>query len=172
MIGWLILWVVILLFGLVVLRGAPYVPSRTKYVDKAFTDLYPLSKKDTLVDIGSGDGVVLRRASAQGATAVGYEINVVLFLLSKILCAGSKRISIYFRDALLQKLPDETTVVYVFTATIFVKKIEQKMQKEATRLKRPLRLILYGNSLTERKSDKKQDGYNLYTFIPLQTEEA
>lgn len=172
MVWFFVLWAVVLLFGLVVLRGAPYVPSRTKYVDNAFTDLYKIGKNDTLVDIGSGDGVVLRRASVRGAKAVGYEINIVLFVLSKILCMGSKRVTVYFGDALLQKFPDETTVVYVFTASPFLKKIERKIQTEANRVGRPLSLILYGNSLTDHKPEKKMDAYNLYTFSPLQTDEA
>jgi hypothetical protein len=56
-------------FGLVVFIGAPYVPSQRKYVRRAFEHL-GLGAKDVLVDIGSGDGVVLRIAASYGAKAV------------------------------------------------------------------------------------------------------
>jgi ubiquinone/menaquinone biosynthesis C-methylase UbiE len=167
-----IVWAIILIFGLVVIRGAPYVPSRKRYIDRAFTELYKLGKNDVLVDIGSGDGIVLRRASARGATAVGYEINPILVIISRILSAGSKNTTTILADARLAKFPDNTTVVYSFTASLYLRKLEQKLQKESTRLGRPLKLILYGNRLYGRKSDKKSEGYSLYTFLPLQTAEA
>ncbi|CAN5398049.1 hypothetical protein BH10PAT4_BH10PAT4_5400 [soil metagenome] len=172
MIWFWIVWSIVLVFGLVVLRGAPYVPSRKRYIDQAFTELYPLGKKDTLVDIGSGDGIVLRRASRVGATAIGFEINPVLVILSRIMSAQTNRVTIRFADVWLTKFPDTTTVVYVFTASPYLKKIGQKLQNESTRIGRPLKLILYGNTLTGNKPDKNLAGYNLYTFLPLQTDEA
>ncbi len=172
MIWFWILWSIVLVFGLVVLRGAPYVPSRTRYIDRAFTELYPLSKKDTLVDIGSGDGVVLRRASARGAAAIGFEINPILVAVSRLLSINNSKVTIKLADVWLTKFPDQTTIVYVFTASPYVKRIEKKIQNESTRLGRPLKLILYGNILFDRTPDKNLAGYNLYTFFPLQTDEA
>ena len=61
MVWFWIVFVVVLTFGVIVLRGAPYVPSMKRYVKEAFTQLYPLSSKDVLVDVGSGDGVVIER---------------------------------------------------------------------------------------------------------------
>ena len=172
MVWFWIIWSIVLVFGLVVLRGAPYVPSRTRYIDQAFTELYPLSKKDTLVDIGSGDGIVLRRASAKGAVAVGFEINPILVVVSRLLCINNRKVMIRLADVWLTKFPDSTTVVYVFTASPYVKKVERKLQNESTRLGRPLKLILYGNMLFDHTPDKNLAGYTLYTFFPLQTDKA
>ena len=68
---------IVALFLLTALRGAPYVPSRRQDIDRAFTELYHISKEDHLVDLGSGDGVVLRQAAKKGASASGFEINPV-----------------------------------------------------------------------------------------------
>jgi len=168
MIWLLAVWLIILTFGFVVIRGAPYVPSKKKYIKRAFTKLYPVSKKDVLVDIGSGDGVVLRQASRLGAKAIGYEINPILVVISRFLSRRDKNITIRLTDFWLKNLPDDTTIVYTFTASPYVKKIAAKLANEATRLGRPLRFIIYGNALHGHKADGKLDGYRLYTFQPLQ----
>ncbi|HEU4716091.1 MAG TPA: hypothetical protein VFS14_04660, partial [Candidatus Saccharimonadales bacterium] len=70
-----IIWIlcaVVLLFGFVVFRGAPYVPSHKKDVAIAFEELYEVGKNDVVVDVGSGDGIILRMAAKRGARAVGY----------------------------------------------------------------------------------------------------
>lgn len=54
---------VVVIFGVVAFRGAPYVPSHPAQVRKAFTELYALNKKDVVLDAGSGDGLVLRIAA-------------------------------------------------------------------------------------------------------------
>ena len=57
---WILALIIILTFGVVVFHGSPYVPSHVSHVRQSLTELYNLSDKDVLVDIGSGDGLVLR----------------------------------------------------------------------------------------------------------------
>jgi len=163
-----IAWILILTFGIIVFRGAPYVPSRKKYILHAFTTVYPLGKKDVLVDVGSGDGIVLRMASARGAKAIGYELNPILVVISRFLSRKDHRVRVSLTDFWIAKLPDDVTVVYAFMATPYIHKLDTKMQHEANRLERPLRLVLYGNSLIGRTTDRASGGYKLYTFAPLQ----
>ncbi|MBC7869168.1 class I SAM-dependent methyltransferase [Candidatus Saccharibacteria bacterium] len=161
--------VFVVLFGLVAFRGAPYVPSQKKYVRQAFSELYPLSHKDTLVDVGSGDGIVLRVASKCGARAIGYEINPLLVLISRFISRHDKNVEVKLVDFWLTQLPDRTTVVYAFAATPYIKKMIHKMQCEANRLQRPLRYISYGNVLAGLEADASVGAYRLYTFYPLQS---
>jgi len=171
MIWLVIIWIIVLTFGIVILRGAPYVPSLKRYVHQAFTELYQLNSKDVLVDAGSGDGVVLRIAAKHGARAIGYKINPILVMLSRFLSRRNKKITVKLADFWLAKLPKDTTVVYAFTASPYVKKMAVKMQHEADRLGRPLRFIIHGNLLDGRQADKQAGPYSLYTFSPLQTNE-
>ena len=67
-----------IIVGFSAFMGAPYLPSHRRDVARAFDELYPLSSSDVLLDIGSGDGVVLRQASKRGARAIGYEIHPLL----------------------------------------------------------------------------------------------
>ena len=80
---WWVLLVIILLFCAMALTGAPYVPSHRRDVQQALTKLYRLGPEDCLVDMGSGDGVVLKIARQQGARAFGVELNPLLVLLSR-----------------------------------------------------------------------------------------
>jgi hypothetical protein len=165
---WILIWVIILTFGFIVFRGAPYVPSRRRYIEKAFTKLYPLGEKDVLVDVGSGDGVVLRIASEHGATAIGYELNPILVIISRVLSRRHKKTSVVLADFWLTPLPDNTTVVYAFMVTRDVKKMIRRITTEATRLGKPIRLISYGNTLPGVTLDGALDAYTLYTIAPLQ----
>jgi hypothetical protein len=169
---WLIPVTAVLLFSFVIFRGAPYVPSHKVYIRKALRELYKLDKDDVLVDIGSGDGVVLREASKMGARAVGYEINPILVLVSRFLSRKYNRISIHLTDFWLAHVPDDTTVVYVFSVTRDAKKIIEWMQNETNRLNRPLYLINYGSELTSLKAMKNVGAYRLYIFRSLQSKEA
>jgi len=167
-----IIGVIVILFGLIVFRGAPYVPSQKRYVRQAFTELYPLSDKDVLVDIGSGDGIVLRQASERGARAIGYELNPLLVLISRFFSRHDSNVCVILADFWLTPLPEATTVVYAFSVSRDIKNMSKKIQREADRLQHPLRFIIFGNVLDGRKADNTVGAYHLYTFRPLQVPEA
>ena len=168
-------WVVcavVLLFGFVVFRGAPYVPSMRRYVKQALTQLYPLGDKDTLVDVGSGDGIVLRIASGLGARAVGYELNPVLVAISRALSRKDPNVTVRLVDFWLTKLPDDTTVVYGFMVTRDMPKMARKMQQEVNRLNKTLHFVTYGNQISGIKPTKTLGPYYHYAFHPLHTDKA
>ncbi|HEX6416533.1 MAG TPA: methyltransferase domain-containing protein [Candidatus Saccharimonadales bacterium] len=168
---WLIAGVV-LLFGFVVFWGAPYVPSKRRHLEDALDTLVKLDKDDLLVDIGSGDGVVLRQAAKRGAKAVGYELNPALVAISRFLSRNDPRVNTYLADFWKVTLPDETTVVYVFGESRDIAKMAKKVEQEATRLKRPLLFISYGFQLKDCKIEKRTDTHFLYRVEPLQPTKA
>ena len=163
---------ILAIFGLVIIRGAPYVPTLGKEIEQAFSVLYKLGPQDTLVDIGSGDGIVLRHGARRGATAIGYEINPILVLVSRLASARNPRVQVKLADFWQSKLPQATTVVYIFSVSRDARKLADKIQHEANRLGKPLRLITYGAELRDKPADKKHRGHHLYTFIPLHKSEA
>lgn len=168
---WL-LFVSVITFGFVVFRGAPYVPSRKRQLAVAFDELYPLSKDDVVVDIGSGDGVVLREAAKRGARAVGYELNPVLVLISRYLSRQQPLVTTRLADFWFVALPPETTVVYVFGESRDIVKMAKKVRDEAQRLQKSLGFISYGFVVPGLEPDKKVGPYFLYRFTPLHTDEA
>lgn len=167
-----VLFSIVLVFGFVVFRGAPYVPSRKRQLAEAFDVLYPLDSTDVLVDIGSGDGIVLREAARRQARAVGYELNPVLVLLSRFLARKQPLITVHLADFWFVHLPLETTVVYVFGESRDIKKMAQKVADEATRLNKKLAFISFGFAVPSQAPIKKVGAYYLYEFLPLQSDKA
>lgn len=162
-------WVVagvILVFGLVVARGAPYVPSHRRFAKQSLEELYPLGENDVLVDLGSGDGVVLRLAADKGARAVGYELNPILALVSRLLSWGNERIQVKAGDYWLSDLPANTTIVYAFFVSRDVRKLEQKIQAAANAFGRQLFVMTYGAKLTGKEPVKTLNAHSLYVFEP------
>lgn len=164
---WIVLTLVVV-FGVVVFRGAPYVPSLRRDVAQAFDELYLLGATDVVVDVGSGDGVVLRMASRRGARAVGYELNPVLVLIARFLSRGDEKVSVVLRDFWVTQLPDDTTVIYGFSVSRDMLKMTAKIQSEATRLDRSLYYVSYGSQLAGMRAQKAVGAYHLYVFQPLQ----
>jgi hypothetical protein len=169
----LVIFIVVLLFGFVVFRGAPYVPSKKRDIKKVFRELYPISNADVLVDIGSGDGVVLREAVRAGAKkAVGIELNPLLVVISRLLSRHTAAVEVRLADFWLTKLPEETTVIYTFGESRDIEKMARRVESEAQRLGRPLYFISYGFALSSRSYEKASTVHFLYRFEPLQGKQA
>lgn len=155
-------------FGFVVFFGAPYVPTLKSQMHD-IVSIYPLSEKEVFVDIGSGDGVVLREVAKQGAKAIGYELNPWLFLVSKIVSRKDKNISIHFANFWNVKLPEDTTIIYTFLNGRYMPKLQQKLQHHVNDTGRQLYFMSYGFEMKGQKLVKKQGAMHLYRFAPLQS---
>lgn len=150
-------------FSFVVLRGAPYVPSHRRQLAAAFDTLYPLSEKDFVVDLGSGDGVVLLEAAHRGAGGVGYELNPLLVLISRWRCRKFPNIHIHTMDYThVKTLPKETTVVYAFTTGHSIEAIGRRLRHWSE--ERDLYFISYGFTLKNKQPVKQHGPMSLYHF--------
>ena len=157
---------VVILLGFSAFFGAPYVPSRRRDLTRMFDELYPLNATDTLIDVGSGDGVVLREASQRGATAVGYEISPLFVAIAKWFSRGDKKVTVTMANFWLAKFPPATTVIYAFSVERDGSRMTKKIQAEATRLNKPLTLICYGSPLPKKSAKRTFEAYHLYLFEP------
>ena len=106
----IILGILTIILSFTAFFGAPYVPSLKSELKKAFTKLYPLSEKDTLIDLGAGDGVVLKVASEFKAKGIGIELNPVFALISKFRLRKTF-ITTNFRKKLLPFTSSATLVI-------------------------------------------------------------
>lgn len=159
----------ILSFGFVVFFGAPYVPTMKKQVVQIMK-IRPLEKGDVFVDIGSGDGIVLRSVAKTGARAVGYELSPYLWLVSKMSSRGKTNIDIRFGNFWPADLPPDTTVVYTFLSSRHMPKLQQKLQSHVDKNGQPISFISYGFQIKGRKPQKKLGPMYLYSIEPqLQT---
>ena len=157
-----ILGAILVLFLLSALTGAPYVPSFKKELRLAFENLYKLSKNDFIIDLGSGDGVVLKTAAEFGASGLGVEINPVLTYISRFRLRKNKNFSIRNENLFKTKFPPQTTVVYVFGENRDILRMVKHIQSEANRLNKTLYLMSHGFEAPNLKLTKKYRAYFLY----------
>lgn len=82
----LIILIILILPGFyAMISGAPYVPSLKKKIE-IMLNLAKLSKSDRVVELGCGDGRIIRKiASERVREAVGYEFSLPTYLAAKIL---------------------------------------------------------------------------------------
>ena len=156
-------WLVLIMaggFGLATVLGAPYLPLLRRRQEEIL-DLAGLKPGETLLDLGSGDGAVLRAAARRGARAVGYEINPWLFLYSKIACwPWRDQIEIRFGNYWLAGWP-KCEVVYVFLIEHYMAKLDQQLGR---RLISPTRVVSYVYKLPSRKPHAQLPDAYLYLF--------
>lgn len=155
----------VVILGFTAFFGAPYVPSHKAELERAFRVLRPLKKDDVLVDLGCGDGVVLRTAISAGAgKAVGIELNPILSIIAKMLSAGSSAVDVRIGNMWTIDAPKGTTVVYVFGVGRDMKKLEAMLESWSRELENPIDLVLYGHTLPGRKSTRTVGAHHLYHF--------
>ena len=160
MLVWWLVGFLIVCFGLIVFRGAPYVPTQRKQAEVAL-DLLELRPGEVLVDLGSGDGVLLKAAAERGIQAHGYELNPVLCVISYLRCWRYRHlVKVHLRDFWLTPLPAHTKGIFTFLAEPFMKELTKKLEKEAS----GARFVSYGFMLPSRKPIRSVRGMHLYWF--------
>ena len=157
--------IIIAVFLLTVLFGAPYVPTHKKELIKLFKAIN-LSEKDTLVDIGSGDGIVLKMASSFNARAIGFEINPFLVLFSKVRLRKCKNVQIYLKNFWTVFPIENITVFYTFGHQERIYKMLNLSPLQANTQKSPLLFISYGFEIKNLKPFKISGAHFVYKISP------
>lgn len=154
----------VVFIGISAFFGAPYVPSLRRDIRRLFDELTPVGPDDVVLDIGSGDGIVLREVSRRGARAIGYEIHPFFVGLSRLFSIGDKRVTVRWVNAWAAPFPEDVTLIYAFAVGRDGKKLARKVQSEAVRLNRSLTLVCYGNPLPNKDPVRSFEAYHLYRF--------
>lgn len=162
---WIVVGLIIFL-GFTAFTGAPFVPSMKKEIREAFKKLYPLKKKDFLVDLGSGDGRVLLIANEFGAKGLGIELNPLLAFISKIRLRKVKGTSIKIGNLFDVDFPKETTVVYLFGDSRDIMRFVVHIENQATKLNKKLYLISNAFMIPGLEPINKHRSYFLYEILP------
>ncbi len=121
-----IIYVLSIALVLPVTQGALYVStSRTKI--SAFINAVPMRADQKLVDLGCGDGRVLRKALKRyGVRTVGYEINPLAYLKARIFSFGSSKIKIRRQNFWEADLSD-ADVVFCYLYPDVMKRLAVKL---------------------------------------------
>lgn len=162
----IIIGCIIILFGAVAFRGAPYVPTLRRSVNNGL-DLLRLDKDDLVIDLGSGDGNVLKAVAQRGHRALGYELNPVMCLVAKLRCLSyKKRVTVQWRDFWLAEWPQEAKAVYVFLAGPYMGHLARKLGTEMAKRNQPLQVVSNGFAIPGYLPKKIAGGMYLYELQP------
>ncbi len=156
----LVLLVIVLPFGVAALIGAPYVPI-LKRDSTRLLHLTGLKSGQTLIDLGSGDGRLLRAAASQGIRCIGYEVNPFLVLISRLVCWRYRRlVTIHAADIWGIKLPP-ADAIYIFILDKYMARLDAKFSAEITR---PTRVISYVFKLPGRTPIRENNNTYVYEY--------
>jgi hypothetical protein len=159
--------IILACFGLITFIGAPYVPTHKRQITKVLDETKLITADDLVVDLGSGDGVLLRAVAKRGGRALGFELNPILWALSVLLSGRyAGRVQVRCRNFWTAKLPSETTIVYVFLDSRFIPRLRRKLERHVARTGRPIRLLSYGFEVPGAQPDAEIGGMLLYTIHP------
>ncbi len=150
----------LLCFSLVLLVGAPYLPTLEPQLATAL-GLSGLKPGQTLLELGCGDGKVLRAAAQQGLHAVGYELNPLLYLVARLRTWRYRRnVRVIWGDFWRVDWPG-ADAIFVFLLPRYMLKLDKKV---ASYCHRPVRLVSIAFEIPGKRSDSSADGVFCYQY--------
>jgi SAM-dependent methyltransferase len=162
---WLALFLFILPFAVVPLVGAPFVPTKVRLLIPFLKEL-GVGKSSNLLDIGSGDGTVLKYAAKTlGANTRGIELNPFLVAISRFRLFRLRHMAqVKYGDMWGYKIPASTDYIYAFVLPKYMPRLEKKITSE---IGKKVTVVTYSFEFEGRKPIKQQDGFFAYQFEPL-----
>ncbi len=110
-------------------QGALFVSSSRVRI-KAFFEAVPMQTGQLVIDIGCGDGRVLRKASkCFGAKAIGYEVNLLAYIKARLLCMGDRNIQVKCKNFWKEKLT-AADVVFCYLYPDVMKRLSVKLRSD------------------------------------------
>ena len=157
---WYIACGVVLLFGFVIAFGAPYLPTLQPRTNDAL-DLLDLKPGQTFLELGCGDGRVLRAAAKQGIRGIGYELNPLLVLCAKVVNFRYRKIvTVRWKNYWHVVLPPADGI-YVFLLHRFMERLNTKVIQEQ---QGSVRLVSFAFPIPSRNANREKNGLFLYEY--------
>lgn len=151
----------VLLFGFVVLFGAPYLPTLGRQQETAL-DLLDLKPGQTLLELGCGDGKVLAAAAERGIKVIGIELNPLLAFVS---WARTRKYGVQVKVIWGSFWREEwplTDGIYVFLLDKYMKKLDTNIIQKYPG--RNVKLVSFAFRIPGKKPAKSRHGLFLYTY--------
>jgi SAM-dependent methyltransferase len=151
----------VIIFGFVLLLGAPYLPTLKKSGNDAL-DLLELKPGQTFVDLGCGDGRMLALAASRGLNAVGYELNPLLALFAWLRTRRyGRRVKVRWGDFWRADLSGADGV-FVFLIGHFMERLDEMARQQAAQ--RTIRLVSNSFKIPGKKPARQKGALFLYIY--------
>ena len=140
--------------------GAPFLPTRPSRI-KAGLDLLDLRPGQIMVELGSGDGRMLREAARRGIHAIGYELNPILIWYCWLVgWRYHGRITLRRRNYWKEPLP-VCDGIYTFLLVPYMTRLDAKIVSEKHG---SLKLVSFAFPIPNKKPTKEHLGLLLYRY--------
>jgi SAM-dependent methyltransferase len=150
-------------FGIVLLRGAPYLPTLTKQVETAL-DMVDLKPGQTLLELGCGDGKVLIAAAERGWNVVGYELNPMLAFVAWLRVRKYKgRVTVVWGDFWAKDWPP-AEAIFVFLLDSFMEKLNTNIVQYSGKTGKKIKLVSFAFQIPGKEPKATRDGLFLYEY--------
>ncbi|MFZ1324156.1 MAG: hypothetical protein WAQ57_03295 [Candidatus Saccharimonadales bacterium] len=150
----------VILFGFVVLFGAPYLPT-LRLTQAEALELLALKPGQTLLELGSGDGRMLKAAAKKGIHATGYELNPLLVIYSRAATWRYRQlVTVKFANFWAVKLPP-CDGIYVFLLDKYMPKLHNKVTRE---ISNSIKLVSYAFQIPGKQAITDRNGLYLYKY--------
>lgn len=147
-------------FTFVIAFGAPFLPTLKNRVPEAL-DLIDLKPGQTLLELGSGDGRVLMAAAERGIKSVGYELNPMLVIYSRIITFKYRRHITIKWGNFWQKDWPQVDGIFVFLLQPYMEKLDKKINQ---RYPGGVKLVSFAFTVPKRKPNREVNGLFLYKY--------
>ncbi len=112
-----------------VTKGALFIPTPSIRI-KTFLDALPMSSVELFLDLGCGDGRVLREASRRyGVRAIGFEVNLLAYLAAKLRSFGCKSVHVRWSDFWKEDLR-HADVIFCYLFPDVMERLAKKLEAE------------------------------------------
>jgi SAM-dependent methyltransferase len=156
-----IITAMIFIFALVILFGAPFLPTLSNKVDDAI-ELLELKPGQTMLELGSGDGRLLIAAAKKGIYSVGYELNPLLVIYSKLKSWKYRKFITISWGNYWNKSWPEADGMYVFLLNPYMSKLHNKVVQYTK--KRKLTLVSFAFKIPEKEYDLEKESMFRYKY--------
>lgn len=160
---WIFALLLAIAYAAVLPFGAPFLPTRQKQGGEAL-DLLDLKKGQVFVDLGCGDGRLLKMAAERGLTAIGYELNPFLAAYAWLRTRRyHRRVRVKWRSFWRADLA-AADGVFVFLIGHFMERLDKLLTSSSK--DHQIKLASHAFEIPARKPIAKKGALFLYVYKP------
>lgn len=155
-----VICIVVVAFGAVVLVGPPYLPILKPQMETAL-ELLNLKPGQTLLELGAGDGRVLKAAAQRGWNVVGIELNLFLVVIAWLRTwRYRKQVRIIWGNYWQVEWPP-ADAVFTFMLQKYMTRLDKNIEKWRNK---PLKLVSFAFYIPGKKADVERNGLFVYDY--------
>ncbi len=155
---------IVLCFGFVVLFGPPYLPTLGPQARKAM-DMINLQPGETLLELGCGDGKVLKLAAEDGLNAVGFELNPILVLVARLRTwSYRKQVKVVWGNFWRNEKWPDADGIFVFMLQKQMQKLDNKIIEWHKGKNKPVRLVSFAFTIPGKEPIEATSTVFLYEY--------